>query len=69
MMNPFQIRDLHGSPSRTAESSESRRRDGVVQVSASQYEEIASNHPRARLTYADDDDGELITVSPVAQYA
>ncbi|KAI9929214.1 hypothetical protein ASPWEDRAFT_354198 [Aspergillus wentii DTO 134E9] len=62
MMNPFQIRDLHGSPSRTAESSESRRRDGVVQVSASQYEEIASNHPRARLTYADDDDGELITV-------
>ncbi|KAA8646066.1 hypothetical protein EYZ11_001933 [Aspergillus tanneri] len=40
----------------------SQRRRGIVSLSASQYNDIASNHPRARLTYVDDDDGELITV-------
>jgi hypothetical protein len=34
-----------------------------VQLSASDYDEIALSRPRARLTYVDDDDGEIITVS------
>lgn len=39
-------------------------RHGVVQLSASEYDEIALNHPRAMLTYVDEeDDGEVITVS------
>lgn len=40
-------------------------RHAVVQVSESDYDDIASNHPRALLTYIDEeDDGEVITVSP-----
>lgn len=35
---------------------------GVVRLSATEYDDLASNHPTARLTYIDDDDGELITV-------
>lgn len=38
-------------------------RHAVVQVSESDYDDIASNHPRALLTYIDEeDDGEVITV-------
>ncbi|RAH54314.1 hypothetical protein BO85DRAFT_379751 [Aspergillus piperis CBS 112811] len=75
MLKPFQIRDLHGSPSHTSaevpsastqpltrEPSSPRARRGIVQLSAPQYDDLASNHPRARLTYVDDDDGEIITV-------
>ncbi|GKZ37470.1 hypothetical protein AbraIFM66950_009020 [Aspergillus brasiliensis] len=75
MLKPFQIRDLHGSLSHTSaevplaatqpltrESSPPRARRGIVQLSATQYDDLASNHPRARLTYVDDDDGEIITV-------
>ncbi|RAK99866.1 RNA recognition motif domain-containing protein [Aspergillus ibericus CBS 121593] len=75
MLKPFQIRDLHGSPSHTSaaesltsslplpsELASPRSRRGIVQLSASEYDNLASNHPRARLTYVDDDDGELITV-------
>ncbi|TPR10025.1 TIGR00730 family protein [Aspergillus niger] len=75
MLKPFQIRDLHGSPSHTPaevplastqpltrEPSSPRARRGIVQLSAPQYDDLASNHPRARLTYVDDDDGEIITV-------
>ncbi|KAL2014110.1 hypothetical protein VTN00DRAFT_1635 [Thermoascus crustaceus] len=40
----------------------SSRRHGIVQLSAPQYDEIVSSHPRARLMYMDDDDGEIITV-------
>jgi hypothetical protein len=36
---------------------------GIVRLSAPEYDDIATNHPRARLTYIDEDDGELITVS------
>lgn len=43
------------------------RPHGIVRLTGSQYDDIASNHPRARLTYIDDDDGELITVSLLAQ--
>lgn len=35
----------------------------TVRISSSDYDEIANTHPRARLTYVDDDDGEVITVS------
>ncbi|KAB8070270.1 hypothetical protein BDV29DRAFT_181245 [Aspergillus leporis] len=76
MLKPFQIRDLHRSPSQ-GDLSESLSLDhamvedssihqsrslGIVRLSASEYDELAMNHPRARLTYIDDDDGELITV-------
>ncbi|KAJ5723168.1 hypothetical protein N7488_001203 [Penicillium malachiteum] len=60
MLKPFQIRDLHGSsPSNPEEPSSSQ---GVVQISSSDYDDLASTHPRARLTYIDDDDGDQITV-------
>ncbi|KAJ6020664.1 hypothetical protein N7540_006168 [Penicillium herquei] len=60
MLNPFHIRDLHGSsPPNPEEPSSSQ---GVVQISSSDYDDLASNHPRARLTYIDDDDGDQITV-------
>jgi hypothetical protein len=75
MLKPFQIRDLHGSPTQgDAYNSldclpqgdhghSTSRRSGIVQLSASDYDEIALSRPRARLTYVDDDDGEIITVS------
>lgn len=76
MLKPFQIRDLHRSPSpsgvnieesirenRQDASSPTQPRRGIVAVSAAQYNDIAASHPQARLTYIDDDDGELITVS------
>ncbi|RHZ44528.1 uncharacterized protein CDV56_103784 [Aspergillus thermomutatus] len=74
MLKPFQIRDLHGSPTQEdaynsldclpqgQNGHNFSRRSGIVQLSASDYDEIASSHPRARLTYVDDDDGEIITV-------
>ena len=87
MLNPFQVRGLHGSPSlretgEPAASSEHigsgddhpivedrlapQNRVGLVQLSTSEYDDIATNHPRARLTYLDEDDGDLITVSALA---
>ncbi len=68
MLKPFQIRDLHGS-SRNVDDGSRRSLNprGVVQVSAADYDDIASNHPRARLTYLDDDDGDQITVSPTQE--
>ena len=43
--------------------SESSSRHATIQVSTSDYDEISTNHPRALLTYLDDDDdGEVITV-------
>lgn len=75
MLKPFQIRDLHGSPTQEDAynslnclpqghyGQSTSGRSGIVQLSASDYDEIALSHPRARLTYVDDDDGEIITVS------
>lgn len=86
MLNPFQIKDLHGSrvqensaepaasitrdlsqtgihDSADNQPSQSKYHNGTVQLSSSDYDEIAASHPRARLTYMDDDDGEVITVS------
>ncbi|KAL1967575.1 hypothetical protein VTN77DRAFT_3090 [Rasamsonia byssochlamydoides] len=75
MLKPFQIRDLHvplaenlyDSTTESTVSDEGAarlgsNRHGTIQLSAPEYDEIASNHPRARLTYMDDDDGEIITV-------
>ena len=64
MLKPFQIRDLHEAPPRSqGESSTSSA--GTVQISSTDYDDIATNHPRARLTYLDDDDedGDKITVT------
>lgn len=52
MFKPFQIRDLYEGPTAC-----------YVQLSPSDYDHIASNHPRAKLSY-NDDDGDHITVSP-----
>ncbi|KAJ5551152.1 hypothetical protein N7535_000905 [Penicillium sp. DV-2018c] len=65
MLKPFQIRDLRVSPSQHPErlADSHSTSSGVVQISASDYDALASNHPRARLTYVDDDDDEeTITV-------
>lgn len=61
MLKPFQIKDQQGS-----QSSNRLGPSGIrgVQISASDYDDLASNHPRARLTYLDDDDGDQITVGP-----
>jgi hypothetical protein len=70
MLKPFQIRDLHVSPSPVPEvNSDSPASQGVVQISAADYDDIASNHPRARLTYMDYDDGDQITVSKHHRYS
>lgn len=37
-------------------------RSGVVHLSAPQYDEIVTTHPKAALTYMDEDDGEVIAV-------
>ncbi|GES57454.1 RNA binding protein [Aspergillus terreus] len=73
MLELFQIRDLHGSPSPTAtddtdpstplpNTTSDPQNRGIIQISSSDYDQIATTHPRARLTYVDDDDGETITV-------
>lgn len=75
MLKPFQIRDLHvpiveenlydsSTESAVSEPRDGSSRHGTIRLSAPEYDKIASNHPRARLTYMDDDDGEIITVSP-----
>jgi hypothetical protein len=65
MLKPFQIRNLRVSTQHQPEQlADSRHSAGVVQISATDYDDLASNHPRARLTYMDDDDDdETITVS------
>lgn len=45
------------------QSERSEHSHGTVKLSSSDYDEITSTHPRARLTYVDADDGEVITVS------
>lgn len=64
MLKPFQIRDLRVSGQ---ELGDSHSPSGVVQISSTDYDDLATNHPRARLTYTDEDedsdDDETITVS------
>ncbi|KAJ5805413.1 uncharacterized protein N7503_003015 [Penicillium pulvis] len=66
MMKPFQIKDQQGSPSSNPVGPSAIRE---VQISASDYDDLASNHPRARLTYLDDDDGDQITVGSSLELA
>lgn len=37
--------------------------DGVVRITEYEYEETISNNPEAKLSYLDEDDGEVVTVS------
>ncbi|CAG8174175.1 unnamed protein product [Penicillium salamii] len=59
MLKPFHIRDLRSHPEPASPSN-----PALIRISTTDYDDIASNHPRARLTYVDeDDDGdETITV-------
>lgn len=61
MLKPFQIKDLHEASSRY-EGERFARSNRVVQISTTDYDDLASNHPRARLTYLDEDDGDNIEV-------
>lgn len=54
---------LSSSPVDEGVTRSRRRRHGTILLSAPEYDQIASDHPRARLTYIDNDDGEKITVS------
>lgn len=78
MLKPFRIKGLNGSTSadeRTAKSvplslvtndgimKPRTPRSGVVHLSAPQYDQIVTTHPKAALTYMDEDDGEVIAVS------
>ena len=58
MLKPFKIRNLD----EIRVSDEAGKRDGVVQLSAPEYDNTVSNHPEAALMYLDEDDGETITV-------
>ncbi|KAL4962389.1 uncharacterized protein BDV14DRAFT_107573 [Aspergillus stella-maris] len=76
MLRPFLIRDLHEDTqlhdiiedtasdlyNATDVSVGPQRRHGLVQLAASDYDEIAYTNPQARLTYLDEDDGDLITI-------
>lgn len=62
MLKPFRIRDLRDDPNSLGRSG-SGIRDGVVQVSAPDYDTTILKHPEATLMYMDDDDGEIISVS------
>ncbi|KAL4775300.1 hypothetical protein BDW60DRAFT_179834 [Aspergillus nidulans var. acristatus] len=76
MLKPFLIRDLHEDPysqdiiedtasdlyNATDVGVGPQRPHGLVQITATDYDEIAHIHPQARLSYLDDDDGDIITV-------
>ncbi|KAL4921860.1 hypothetical protein BDW62DRAFT_173541 [Aspergillus aurantiobrunneus] len=74
MLKPFLIRDLDDDSQLVFDNSSSdlynatdvsvgaQRRHRLVQLAAADYDELAYIHPQARLTYLDDDDGEIITV-------
>jgi hypothetical protein len=76
MLKPFLIRDLHEDPysqniiedtasdlyNATDAGVSPQRPHGLVQITRADYDEIAYLHPQARLSYLDDDDGDIITV-------
>ncbi|KAL4942264.1 hypothetical protein BDV06DRAFT_192635 [Aspergillus oleicola] len=83
MLRPFLIRDLHEDPQlhdiiedtasdlykATDVSVGPQRRQGLVQLAAADYDEIAYSHPQARLTYLDEDDGDIITIGSSLELA
>lgn len=76
-LKPFQIRNLHIYPaeenlydsstesviSSSAADETHPKPSSLIQLSAGEYDKIVSDHPNGTLTYIDDDDGDLITVS------
>ncbi|KAL4765458.1 uncharacterized protein BDW70DRAFT_147130 [Aspergillus foveolatus] len=83
MLKPFLIRDLHEDPSSqdiiedtasdlynaTDVGVSPQRPHGLVQITTADYDEIAYSHPQARLSYLDDDDGDIITVGSSLELA
>ncbi|KAL4931228.1 uncharacterized protein BDV17DRAFT_23685 [Aspergillus undulatus] len=83
MLRPFLIRDLHEDSqlhdiiedtasdlyNATDVSVGPQRRHGLVQLAAADYDEIAYTHPQARLTYLDEDDGDIITIGSSLELA
>jgi hypothetical protein len=71
MLPPFRIRYLRASQNPSGpdlgddylSSSPEAGIGAVVQITGPQYDKIISAHPDAILTYMDEDDGEVITVS------
>jgi hypothetical protein len=77
MFKPFQIRNLHIYPAEenlydsSTESVISSphvdetqcRPSGLIHLTGPEYDGIVRDHPNAKLTYMDDDDGDIITVS------
>lgn len=55
--------DVYPQSTSQPEGASQPRPHAIVRLSATEYDDLASKYPRARLTYIDDDDGELITVS------
>ncbi|ODH48428.1 hypothetical protein GX48_05405 [Paracoccidioides brasiliensis] len=43
-------------------SMRNKHRHGIVRVSAEEYDETIAAHPQAKLSYMDEDDGDIITV-------
>ena len=67
MLLTFRVRSLHRSvrpvSSRlSVAGSPNSYLDGVVRISALEYDRIISAHPDAKLKYIDEDDGEIVTV-------
>ncbi|KAL4956476.1 hypothetical protein BDW69DRAFT_158584 [Aspergillus filifer] len=83
MLKPFLIRDLYEDSqlhdiiedtasdlyNATDVSVGPQRRHGLVQVAAADYDEIAYTNPQARLTYLDEDDGDIITIGSSLELA
>lgn len=76
-LKPFQIRNLHDSPAKENlydSSTESvlshspvedaqTKPSSLIRLSAGEYDDIVRNNPDGSLTYIDEDDGDMITVS------
>jgi hypothetical protein len=74
MLKPFRIRELLHDDDDLYSASQSdqdegllsgndtRIRDGIVQLTSTEYDETVTRNPAARLSYVDEDDGEHITV-------
>lgn len=61
MLPPFRVANLRGLP-----DYKSTLHGKVIRLSAPTYDATLSENPQASLKY-DDDDGEVVTVSPYAK--
>ena len=62
MWKPFRIRNLYFNSADLLDWS------GVVQLSPQQYDHEVQACPEAIITYVDEDDGEIVTVSIALMY-